>query len=274
MLTILNMLFNPGVMMKAMKCHFAWALVFAIVTSAAPACAEGTGEGKLDELFNEEAVKALLDEAEPDTAFLVRLNMMRAHVKAAADFMALGKPEEARVHISHPRTEIYQELAGALRERGLPDLAGAMNEAEAAFASADQDRMKTAVAALLAGVNQAEASIAPDSGRDNRIYLDAAAQLLRTAVVEYNEAFEYGKISKVVEYHDGLYFAAEARKLIESMAPAYAARNATTWSKLQMTLAELEKAWPPEAPPAQSILPVTKMQALVSIIELQINRLH
>ena len=58
------------------------------------------------------------------------------------------------------------------------------------------------------------------------------------------------------------------------METVFAARDPVALSRLQSSLTELKLGWPPEAPPAESVLPVTKMQALVSIIELQINKLR
>ena len=39
-----------------------------------------------------------------------------------------------------------------------------------------------------------------------------ASTLLRTAVVEYHEAFEYSKISNLIEYQDGFFFVSQSVK--------------------------------------------------------------
>ena len=260
--------------MKKHHCIYAAAALLAIIAVPAAVHAEETPGSNLDQLFNEEAVKSLLEEASPDTAFLVRLKMMRAHLQAATDTAANGNPVEALKHITHPGTEIYPEIASALQARGLQGFAGILSSAEAAFAGSNPEAMQSALTAVLAELDGAEASIDPAALTTGGILPDTAILLLRTAVVEYHEAFEYAKLSNLVEYHDGAYFVIEARKLLEKMEPVFASRDPAALLKLEQTLENLAQAWPPEAPPAESVLPVTKMQALVSIIELQINRLR
>ncbi len=262
-------------MFTMMKTPFA--ITALLVTLALPSVsvqAQDANNSKLDEIFNEEVVKALLDEASPDTAFMVRLKMLRAHLHAAASALAKGNSAEALQHIKHPRTEIYPEIANALNARGLKEFAHVLDSAEAAFAGGNAQAMSLALAATATELDRAEASIDPASLSSAGILPDAAALLLRTAVVEYHEAFEYSKLSNLVEYHDGAYFVAEASALLKKMETVFAARDPVALSRLQHSLAELSRAWPPEAPPAESVLPVTKMQALVSIIELQINKLR
>jgi hypothetical protein len=43
-------------------------------------------------------------------------------------------------------------------------------------------------------------------------------------------------------------------------------------TELKDSFAKLEQAWPVDAPPEKLVLPVTKRQALVSTIELQLNQ--
>jgi hypothetical protein len=126
----------------------------------------------------------------------------------------------------------------------------------------------------VAELDRAEAVIDPAVLATGRIQSEAAALLLRSAVVEYHAAFEFTKLSNMVEYHDGAYFVIEARKLLAQAEPAYAKRSPENLTKLKESLAKLETAWPPESPAAELVMPVTKMQALVSIIELQLTRLQ
>ena len=205
-------------MFTMMKTPFA--ITALLVTLALPSVsvqAQDANNSKLDEIFNEEVVKALLDEASPDTAFLVRLKMLRAHLRAAAYALANGNGAEALQHIKHPRTEIYSDIANTLNARGLKEFAHVLDSAEAAFTGGNAEAIKVALAAITAELDRAEASIDLASLTSAGILPDVATLLLRTAVVEYNEAFEYSKLSNLVEYHDGAYFVTEANALLKQM---------------------------------------------------------
>jgi hypothetical protein len=244
------------------------------LTFAPSASAEDTLPSKLDTMLNDEAVKALLDEADPEAAFLVRLKMMRAHVGASQFVFKHGDREEALKHITHPRQEIYPEIEAAMREHGMPDFGNVLSQAEVAVASGKADAIGAAFKNINSELDKAEKSVDPAALQTGGILSEALGLLLRAAVVEYHKAFEFSKLSNMVEYHDGAFFIAEARKLLAQAEPSIRLRNPEGLEKLKDSFAKLEQAWPPASAPATIAMPVTKMQALVTIIELQVNKLR
>ncbi len=249
----------------------ALALVF---SNPEPVRADDTKASKLDTMLNDEVIKALLDDANPEAAFLVRLKMMRAHLAASEFNTARGNHKEGLNHITHPRTEIYPEIEASMKAHGMADFGPVLDRLETTFASGGADARKAALQAVYAELDKAEAAIDPNAMADGKVLAEAAALLLRAAVVEYHGAFEFSKLSNTVEYHDGAYFVVEARKLIEGLLPKLGKSDPEALSKLKESFANLDKAWPAETPPAELVMPVTKMQALVSIIELQLNKLQ
>jgi hypothetical protein len=249
-------------------CSLALAFANPVISSA-----QETPQSRLDALFNDEAVKALLDEAEPDTAFLARIRMMRAHLSASENLTGKGIVEEALQHIKHPRSEIYPEIEAALLSHKMTEIGNLLDKLEAAFAAGNIDGIQTAMKTVNSELDRAEAVIDPASLANGRVRADAASLLLRTAVVEYHRAFEFSKLKNMVEYHDGAFFVNEARSLLDLAEPAFKKNDPESLAKLQDSFGKLEKAWPAEAPPAELVMPVTKMQALVSIIELQLNQM-
>lgn len=245
-----------------------------LALTVAPIRAEEGNTSKLDEMLNDEVVKALLDEANPEAAFLARLKMMRAHLQASAFNQANGHAEDARDHITHPRTEIYPEIEASMRAHGMPDFGKVLDRVETAYASGDHAAIEAGFETIEAELDKAEAAISPEAIAKERILPDAAALLLRAAVVEYHGAFEFSELSNMVEYHDGAYFIVEARKLLDKIEASAANSNPEAIAKLNASFDLLEKAWPRETPPAGLVMPVTRMQALVSIIELQLNKLQ
>ncbi len=223
---------------------------------------------------NEQVVRKLIEESDPDVTFLARLKMMRAHLSAAMTNVTNGELSEAREHIKHPGSEILPEIMSVLMARKLKDPSPALAAALDTLLRGNIADIRNAVAAADSDVALAEDSVDPSKITFNGILPDTAVLLLRTAVIEYAGAFKYGKIVNLVEYHDGWAFVAEATRMIESAGPEMAARDAAAYDKLSQSLAELQKAWPSDKPPEKTTVPLTKMLALVTIIELQINRMR
>ena len=77
-----------------------------------------------------------------------------------------------------------------------------------------------------------------------------------------------------VEYHDGATFVSEAAALILDAKYEWTTRNSTAFIELELSLKELQTAWPSEIPPAKSVIPLTRMLALVTYIDLQIKTIR
>ena len=211
---------------------------------------------------------------DPDVAFLARLKMMQGHLQEAVAAASRGDPAEAREHITQPGSEILPDILSVLKSRNLKDPSPALAAAKDILGRGDFKDLEKAVDAAVGEIVLAEASIDPAKMVINGIVADTAVLLLRTAVAEYAEAFEYGKIVNIVEYHDGSAFVAEAAILIRGAEQQWVAQDAAAYAKLDQSLTELQTAWPGAVPPAKSVIPLTKMLALVTIIELQINQIR
>lgn len=225
-------------------------------------------------VYNEHVVKKLLDESDPDVAFLARTKMMRAHLHEAVAAASRGEMGEAREHITHPASEILPEMLEVLKSRNLIDPTPVLATAAAALQDDDHHDLEKAMQTAIDAIVLIEESIHPDKMVIDGILADAAVLLLRTAVSEYAVAFKYGKIVNIVEYHDGSAFVDEASRLIRSTQAQWLARDSKAYYKLDRALDELQKAWPGNLPPEKLVVPLTKMLALVAIIELQINQIR
>ncbi len=230
-------------------------------------------QGSEELVFNEEAVRKLLEESDPDVAFLGRLKMMRGHIGAALAMAEAGDAAEAKEHFKHPSSEILPEIAADLTARKLGALGPALDKVVASLDGDDLDATRKATEELLVEIAAAEASIEPAKMSAKGIVPQTMVLLLRTAATEYGVAYEYGKISNRVEYHDGSFFVTEAAKLLAVIEPEVAQRDPAAIKKIKTSWAELEKAWPGVQAPAEAAVPVSKLLALVTIIELQLYKL-
>jgi hypothetical protein len=233
----------------------------------------GTGHADeaMDRQFNEEAIQRYLQETGPDVAYLVRLKMMKGHLKAAKFMLQAGDSSEAVTHVSHPMEEILPDLAPALAARNV-DLKPVLEKSIAAAASGNEADVVSSIDQSLVLISEAE-QLALKAGSE-KLAPDVIAILLRTAVVEYHEAFEGTRLKNPVEYHDGAFFVNEARAMLADMEPSLRAKNEGAFTKMTETLEKLYKAWPETTPPQKLVLPVTKMQSLVTLAEIQLNKLR
>ena len=224
--------------------------------------------------YNEEVVKNLLEKADPDVAFLARVKMMQGHLNAA--IYAVGKRDlaEARQHITHPASEILPDIVSVLQQRNLKDPTPALNAILELLKSGTKEETEQAIYDAIVEMGELEHSIASSKMANNRMIADTAVLLLRTAVMEYDEAFKNGRIVNIVEYHDGAAFVTEAATLILDYKYDWTTRDPVAFKQLELSLKELQTAWPSEIPPAKSVIPVPKMLGYVTIIEEQINRIR
>jgi hypothetical protein len=230
-----------------------------------------SADNAMDRQFNEEAIQRYVQEADPDVGYLVRLKMMKGHLGAAKHTLHSGDLNEAAAHVSHPITEIWNDLAPALAKRNV-NLRPTLERAMAAAETGNTLAITAAIDESLALIAKAE-QMALSNGAD-KLAPDVIAILLRTAVVEYHEAFEGTKLRNTVEYHDGAFFVKEARAMLAELEPALRQKDNAAFAKMTTTLEKLYTAWPDGKMPEKLILPITKMQSLVSIAELQLNKLR
>ena len=77
--------------------------------------------------------------------------------------------------------------------------------------------------------------------------------ILRTAVGEYGEAIEGGRIAKPVEYQDSRGFVFYAERLLGSIAGELEAKDKVALAEMRSAFVELKKTWPAPVPPANPV---------------------
>ena len=259
--------------------HFASILTFAIYAGAfvgvvpAPLLAQEQPK-HLDHAtltYNDEVVKQLLEESDPDVAFLARVKMMEGHLNAAIYAVSKGDLVEARQHIVHPVSEIVPDIVRVLSQRELKDPSPGLNVILRLIERGTREEIETSLYDALVEMTALEHSIDPKKLTNNKIVADTAILLLRTAVAEYAQAFKDGKIANIVEYHDGGAFMNEATTLVLDNKYEWSTKNSEAFNQLELSLTELDKAWPSEIPPPNAVMPLTKMLQLASVIGSQID---
>jgi hypothetical protein len=170
--------------------------------------------------------------------------------------------------------EILPDIVNVLRKRNLKDPTPALNAILDLIRHGTPSEIETALYDAIVEIEELEHSIDPAKIVIDGIVADSAVLLLRTAVIEYDEAFKNGDIVELVEYHDGAAFVTEAATLIRDAKYEWMTKNPAAYGKLDLSLKELQTAWPSKVPPPKSVIPLTEMLALVTTIELQVNTIR
>lgn len=215
--------------------------------------------------------------APPDEAFLLRLLLIRGHLRVGRELVQQTRWNDALPHYLHPSEEIYKELAPALAERKIApfdkDLAALV-----ALVKAKKNAAETLKAqdALLAKLDAAAGSIAAETRQRPAFALSVAERLLETAADEYKAALDGGRIANPVEYQDSRGFAWTAEDLVRAMAPALKAKDADAYAALEKGFADLKRAWPSVVPGtgAAQAVPEAEVRANISRIALAMSRLR
>jgi hypothetical protein len=225
-------------------------------------------------IFNEEMAKTLWNGTDSDVAFLARIKMMVSHLIAADYAVEREDLTEARQHITHAVSEIHPDMVSVLKVRNLKDPSSAMDGILDTLQSGAIDQSRTRIYDTVVEIEGWQHSIDPSKMVMDGILADTAVLLLRTAVTEYDKALKSGKIVGIVEYHDGSAFVVEAATLSQDAEYEWKTRNPAAYDQLELSLQELQTAWPSEIPEPNSVIPWARMFELVTTIELQINEIR
>jgi hypothetical protein len=254
---------RPANLAKALLCG---GMLLLAVPSAVMA------DSKMDQIFNDEAIQRYLGEVDPAVGYLTRLKMMKSHLAASILNLNAGRQADASTHVAHPMKEIWTAMEPAMKPTDAHELKAALLAAQNAVGKHDN-------AEIVARVDEANTILlrleteAVNNLKDKKMLADVVAVLLRTAVVEYHEAFDGKTIKNLVEYHDGAYFVLEAQAILASIGPALQAKDANTFAEMNVTLNKLYSAWSITSMP-EKIASVTRLQSLVTVAEIKLSALR
>ena len=222
-------------------------------------------------LVNEIVVENLLNRGDRDVAFLALIKMMVGHLIAADFAIERGDLDEARQHLTHPVAKVYPEIVSRLKEQKLENPSSTRDRIMGALQRGAVEETRTEIYDAVVEIEGWQHAIDPKKMVMDGIIADTAVLLVRTAVTKYDASFTAGRLSNFVEYYEGSAFVTEATTLIQDAEYEWKTRNPAAYKTLEISLQELQTAWPSEIPTDDSLLPLDAMLELVTTIERQIN---
>ncbi|WP_375203040.1 hypothetical protein [Hyphococcus sp.] len=166
--------------------------------------AEGEGEGGEGE---SEGASASGDPATDDVAYLKLLGLVRGHLIAFYELYQSGSKDMARMHVKHPESELYSDIAPAFGARGQSGFADELTAlANAATAGGDVEAEYSAAV---------EAINAHAPATNPAVVLLSVSEIIRVAADEFDIGVEDdGAISNAHEYQDAYGFLVASRDMI------------------------------------------------------------
>lgn len=198
---------------------------------------EGEGEGA------EEPNAAM-----SDIEFLTQLGLMRGHLYVGYSLYKQGHIEHAKTHMKHPKSELYANLAPALKVRNANGFANELEQLSAAVGGEKKIATVTdAYERLDAAIAKHESLVLTES-KSVANQLKLASALLRVAGEEYAIAVVDGKMMNTHEYQDALGFTHVAEIIING-AKSTGVEELAAVAKASRLVAELKHMWPGLIPP-------------------------
>ncbi|TXS94127.1 hypothetical protein FV139_11015 [Parahaliea maris] len=201
---------------------------------------EGEGEGLAQNV----------DPATNDVAYLSQLGLMRGHLLVGLELYREGHIEHARMHMKHPKSELYADLVPAFEARGSAGFAEQLTALATAVEAdgSEPEAVESAYNAVLQGISAAEARVGTLSPVAR---LQVAVKLIRTAGEEYGLGVVDGVVVNGHEYQDAFGFTQTARSLVANMDAGDNAELGETLAKVNGIIQGLfdANAWPSVMPP-------------------------
>ncbi|NJK55823.1 MAG: hypothetical protein HC939_07410 [Pleurocapsa sp. SU_5_0] len=234
---------------------------YSLIAQGGEAGGEGGGEGGGE-------AGGMVDTGNPNVDYMTVLGLMKGHLNAAQELLALKNYEQAEPHIGHPVEELYGEIATVLPQKGVKDFKPTLTQLHDLIQSApDSPEVQTLLDESLASIDGAIAVIPKEQINSPEFVLDVMVEMLKNAAAEYKAAIVNNQFVEVVEYQDSKGFVDYADQLYQTVAEQKSKADPEGHKTITDSLAELKTAWPSIEPPKAPIKQPGEIQGLVSQIE-------
>ena len=206
---------------------------------------------------------------EDHAELLFKLGLLEGHLMVGRELIEANQPRLALPHFGHPVRELYDDIQGELKRRGVTPFDGELIALEAMVAGKPRD---PATLAKYDGVIRILAAIratVPSGLLDNeRFMLGVLGEVAAIASEDYSESIEGGRIEKPVEYHDSrgyLLYASQEMKRLEGRPDL---RGSSRLAVARARLGDMQSIVGPLLPPERPIKSVAVYKAIVAQFKL------
>jgi hypothetical protein len=215
-----------------------------------------------------EGGEAGIDTGNPDVDYMTVLGLMKGHLNAAQELIALKNYEQAEPLVGQSIKALYGDIETVLPQKGVKDFKPTLNQLHESIQSApDSPEVQTLLEESLASIDDAIAAIPKEQINSPEFVIDVMVEMLNNAATGYQAAISNNQFVKVAEYQNSKGSVDYAEKLYQTVAEQKSQADPEGHKTITDSLAELKTAWPSIEPPKAPIKQPGEVQALVSQIE-------
>ncbi len=201
---------------------------------------------------------------EDHAELLFKLGLLEGHLMVGRELLEANQPRLALPHFGHPVRELYDDIQGELKRRGVTGFDGELIALEALAAGKPRD---PATMAKLDGVLRIIAAVratVPSGLLDSeRFMLGVLGEVATIAAEDYSESLEGGRIEKPVEYHDSRGYLSYADKELRRLEGRPDLRGSPRLAAARARLDEMRAIVGALSPPERPTRSVAAFKAIV-----------
>ena len=201
---------------------------------------------------------------EDHAELLFKLGLLEGHLMVGRELIEANQPRLALPHFGHPVRELYDDIQGELKRRGVTAFDGELIALEAMVAGKPRDPATMTKYDNVIRIIGAVRATVPSGLLDNeRFMLGVLGEVATIASEDYSESIEGGRIEKPVEYHDSrgyLLYASQELKRLEGRPDL---RGSPRLAAARARLADMQAIVGPLVPPDRPIKSVAAYKAIV-----------
>lgn len=201
---------------------------------------------------------------EDHAELLFKLGLLEGHLMVGRELIEANQPRLALPHFGHPVRELYDDIQGELKRRGVTGFDGELIALEALAAGKPRDPATTAKLEGVLRIIAAVRATVPSGLLDNeRFMLGVLGEVATIAAEDYSESLEGGRIEKPVEYHDSRGYLSYADKEMRRMEARPDMRGSPRLAAARARLDEMRGIVGPLIPPDRPARSVAAFKGIV-----------
>ena len=182
-----------------------------------------------------------------DNEYLTNLNLMKGHLWVGIQLYQASFKDNAKMHMKHPKSELYEDMIPTFESRGAPGFA---SELETLASSVENEETLQSInenyKILFKAINENERFVSKTSVSINK-KIELVISLLKIAEEEYAIGIVNGKVENKYEYQDAMGFTNIAKNIIEDINTEDKAQK-NRLSKIVAAINSLSPLWPEISP--------------------------
>lgn len=206
---------------------------------------------------------------EDHAELLFKIGLLEGHLMVGRELIEADQARLALPHFGHPVRELYDDISGELKRRGVSGFDGELISLEALAAGKPNDAAFATQYHKVMGVITAVRATVPAGLLDNeRFVLGVLGEIAMIASEEYSESIEGDRIEKPIEYHDSRGYLAYADNELRRLEGRPDLKGSASLALARAKLVEMRAIVGPLLPPERPLRTVAQYKAVVAQFKL------